>query len=66
MALAGRAAQQLGEAVLELAADDLAGAMQRDRALQRLQSPAAVGAFDGGIEGVEVEEALELRLSHRA
>ena len=60
------AAPELSEPVLELAADDLAGAVQRDGALQGRESLSPVGAFDGGIEGVEVEEVLELRLSHCA
>jgi len=58
------AAPELGEAVLELAADHLARTVLRDRPLQCREFAAAVGAFNGGIEGVEVEEPLELRLSH--
>jgi hypothetical protein len=51
---------QLGEAVLELAADDLAGVVLCDCALQRGDSLAAVGSFNGGIEGGQVQEALVL------
>ena len=57
------ATPELGEAVLELAADYLARAVLRDRLLQGLQVAAAVSAFNGSIEGVKVEEALVLRLS---
>jgi hypothetical protein len=58
-----RAAPQLGETVLELAPDYLAGPVGRDGLLQRLEAPAPVRTFNCGIEGVPVEEAQELRLS---
>jgi hypothetical protein len=47
---------QLEEPVLELLADDLAGTVAGNRPLQHVESRAAVCAFNGGIQGVQVEE----------
>ena len=59
-------AHQLEEAVLELLADDLTWGVLRERLLQHAESPTPVGALNGGIEDIQLEEAQKLGLADGA